>query len=49
MDPAAAEAVRRRAVIALVDAGTTASLMARLSPAWSAYILPAVLLSTGAL
>ena len=51
LDPAAADAVRRRARVALVDGrdgSAPASLAAvRLSFAWSAAILPAILLISG--
>ncbi len=50
LDPAAAEAVRRRARVALVDgsAGSAPPLAAvRLSFAWSTAVLPAILLISG--
>ncbi|WP_437276198.1 hypothetical protein WME90_33810 [Sorangium sp. So ce375] len=47
LDPARADAVRLRARAALVDEAEHPAPSARLSLAWSAVILPALLLSSG--
>jgi hypothetical protein len=47
LDPARADAVRLRARAALVDEAERPAPSARLSLAWSAVILPALLLSSG--
>lgn len=49
LDPAQADAVRRRARLALVgEAPAPDPLWARLSFAWSTAVLPAILLGSGA-
>ncbi|WP_437671770.1 hypothetical protein [Sorangium sp. So ce131] len=48
LDPARADVVRRSARAALIAEGARPRPLARLSLAWSAVILPGVLLSSGA-
>ncbi|XXX74280.1 hypothetical protein WMF30_42210 [Sorangium sp. So ce134] len=48
LDPARAEAVRRRARAAFLEEAARPGPHARLSIAWSAVILPGLLLSSGA-
>jgi hypothetical protein len=48
VDDAAAEALRRRARIALVDEGAPRPAFARLAAAWSGAVLPGLLLASGA-
>ncbi|MGK3986216.1 hypothetical protein WME99_24435 [Sorangium sp. So ce136] len=48
LDPAVADAVRRRARAALAEGAERPAPLARTSPAWAAVLLPGLLLSSGA-